>query len=261
MAAPAKWDPSIYLSFGDLRTRPGLELIQAVPLAAPETIYDLGCGPGNLTPYLAARWPDAKIIGVDSSPEMLARAHDAAPDHEFIEADIATWTPSAPANLIYSNAALQWLGDHETLFPKLFAQLLPGGVLAIQMPRNHNSPSHTSIVEAIENGDWRERLRPLLRHNQVATPTAYYNLLSPLTDRLTIWDVDYLQVMEGDNPVADWTRGTALRPFLTALTDEAERQTFESDYRGRIAAAYPKAKDGKTLFPFRRIFILAERPA
>jgi trans-aconitate 2-methyltransferase len=254
-----KWDPAVYLSFGDLRLRPGLELIQAVPLDKPNEICDLGCGPGNLTPFLADRWPKANIIGVDNSPEMLAKAHKAASEYEFVEADIANWQPEQPVDLIYSNAALQWLGDHETLFPQLFAQLTSGGVLAVQMPRNHSSPSHTMILETVENGPWSDNLRPLLRHNQVAAPADYYDLMAPLSDHLTIWDVDYLQIMEGENPVADWTRGTALRPFLSALGDDDERAAFESDYRDRIKAAYPKAKDGKTLFPFRRIFILAKK--
>ncbi len=256
-----QWDPAVYLNFGDLRLRPGLELLQAIPREEPDTVYDLGCGPGNITPYLAARWPEASIVGIDNSAEMLARAQTAAPDHAFERHDIAEWQPARPAAVIYSNAALQWLGDHETLLPRLFATLAPGGVLAIQMPRNHQSPSHTTIVDVVEAHSARERLRPLLRRNRVAEPADYYALLSPLADQLTIWDTDYLQAMEGENPVADWTRGSALRPFLTALEDDRERAEFEADYRERVRRAYPPAADGRTLFPFRRIFILATRAA
>ncbi len=253
-----QWDPATYLKFGDLRLRPGMELLQAIAARSPTRVYDLGCGPGNLTPLLTGRWPEAKIIGVDNSEEMLTKARQAAPEHRFVAGDIADWRPETPPDVIFTNAALQWLGDHDTLFPRLFETLAPGGTLAIQMPRNHMAPSHTCIADAVAASPHRAVLEPQQQHNQVATPADYYDIFAPLTDRLRIWDTEYLQVMRGDNPVADWTRGTALRPFLAALPDDAARQAFEDDYRARILEAYPKAADGATLFPFRRIFIIAE---
>ena len=170
--------------------------------------------------------------------------------------DVATWRPAASVDLIFSNAALHWLPDHATLFPDLILFLSPGGVLAVQMPRNFDAPSHTAIHEAAVAGPWRERLAGLVRATPVALPEEYHRWLSPHTATLDIWETTYLHELEGDNPVAEWTKGTWLRPFLDAL-DRAERPAFEADYRARVAAAYPRSIDGETLFPFQRIFIVA----
>lgn len=257
------WDPTQYLKFAGERLRPAIDLLDRVPLVAEAdkdlTVVDLGCGAGNLTPLIQLRWPRAKHIGVDSSPTMLAKARQEYPTADFIEADIATWRPAAPVDLIYSNAALQWLDGHDTLIPGLLDGLKPGGWLAIQMPRNHGAQSHTSIVDTIELGPWRAKLEPHLRRRPVAEPQAYWRMLHERTAALDIWESEYLQVLSGANPVAEFTKGTALKPFLDLL-DEPERSAFEADYRNRIANAYQRESDGRTLFPFRRLFILAQRP-
>ena len=254
-----RWDPEQYLAFDDLRLRPALDLMMRVPGAAGGTVVDLGCGPGNVTEVLRGRFPDADLLGVDSSPDMLARAREALPDARFVEASIADWQPERPAEVIYSNAALHWLDDHATLFPRLFAGLAPGGHLAVQMPRNHGEASHQAMIETVEAGAWADRLRPVVRETPVALPQAYHRILAPLADRLDIWETVYLQALEGENPVKEWTKGTALRPFLAALEDPGERTAFEADYARRILAAYPPEADGRTLFPFRRLFIVARR--
>lgn len=253
------WDPTQYLKFAGERLRPAVDLLARVPLASPERVVDLGCGAGNLTPLIQQRWPQAKHIGVDSSPSMLAKARADYPVAEFVEGDIATWKPAQPVDLIYSNAALHWLGDHETLIPGLLDGLKPGGWLAIQMPRNFGAPSHMCIVDAIELGPWRSRLEPYLRRRPVAEPATYWQMLQDRTASLDIWETDYLQVLSGANPVAEYTKGTWLRQFLDRL-EEPERSEFEADYRQRVAAQYPRQSDGRTLFPFRRLFILAQRP-
>lgn len=257
--ASMSWDPTQYLKFAGERLRPAVDLLARVPLAAPAAVVDLGCGAGNLTPLIQQRWPQAQLTGVDSSASMLAKAQADYPAARFIEADIASWRPDHPVDLVYSNAALHWLKGHETLIPGLLDLLKPGGWLAIQMPRNFGAKSHTCITDTIELGPWRSRLEPHLRRIPVAEPAVYWRLLQERTASLEIWESEYLQVLSGANPVAEYTKGTWLKQFLDRL-DEPERSAFEADYRSRVAEAYPREEDGRTLFPFRRLFILAQKP-
>jgi trans-aconitate 2-methyltransferase len=187
---------------------------------------------------------------------MLAKAATESPGIEWQQADLGTWRPERPPTVIYSNAALHWLDDHEELFPAIFASLAPGGVLAVQIPRNFSALSHTSITATALDGPWRATLEPLLRPAPVAAPEFYYDLLAPRAASLDMWETEYLQVLEGDNPVKEWTKGTWLSPLLDAL-DEPHRSDFEQAYAERVAAAYPQRNDSKTLFPFRRLFMIA----
>ena len=252
------WNPAQYHRFADARLRPAIDLLARIPLAEPATIYDLGCGSGRTTDLLARRWPKARIVGVDSSGKMLASARQDFPQIEFVQADLAQWSPRAPADLLFSNAALHWLDDHPTLFRRLIGQVAPGGQFAVQMPHNHDQPSHHAIVAAVEAGPWRQRLRPLLRPSPVSQAAQYHAMLAPRARRLDIWETTYLQILEGANPVAEWTKGTALSPFLEAL-EAFERAEFEAAYRALVVEAYPANARGKTLFPFRRLFFVAER--
>jgi len=257
------WDPSLYLSFADHRLRPALDLLGRVPADAPARVVDLGCGAGNVTRVLRQRWPAAAIVGIDGSPEMLARAEREGEGLRlnWLEADIAGWATDEPVDLLYSNAALHWLGGHETLFPRLIEMVAPGGWLAVQMPRNFTEPSHTSMAEAARSGPWRRKLEPLLKPAPVAEPAFYHRLLAPFSAGLDLWETVYWQRLTGENPVADWTKSTWLSPLLAALEPGAEREGFEAAYRGLIAAAYPKESDGSTLFPFRRLFLVAQKGA
>jgi trans-aconitate 2-methyltransferase len=176
----------------------------------------------------------------------------------WIESDIAQWEPVQPADLIFSNAALHWLDDHQELMPRLVSYLRPGGVLAVQMPRNHGEPSHTAIAETVECGPWRERLRPLLRLQPVAPPEVYAQMLLRMVSSLDIWETVYLHILPGDNPVVEWTSGTGLRPVMAELKGR-ERDEFLADYAMRVSRAYPRRTDGLTLFPFRRLFVAATR--
>jgi trans-aconitate 2-methyltransferase len=252
------WDPGQYLKFAGERMRPAVDLLARVAAPAPRTVVDLGCGAGTLAPMFESRWPQARLIGVDSSPEMLARARAEHARAEFVQADISTWRPPLPVDVLYSNAALHWLDGHERLFPALLDAVAPGGWLAVQMPRNFGAPSHTAIADTIEQGPWRERLEPFLRREPVAAPGVYWRLLSARCAHLEIWETEYLQVLVGDNPVAEFTKGTWLKQFLDRLQG-AERAAFEADYRKRALAWYPRQPDGRTLFPFRRLFLVARR--
>jgi trans-aconitate 2-methyltransferase len=257
------WDPAQYLKFAGPRLRPALDLLQRIDVEAPSSVYDLGAGAGNVTRLIAERWPAARITGVDSSSEMLAKAaaesaQSGRPTRriEWQQADLATWRPERPADIIYSNAALHWLDHHDRLLPGLVGALAPHGVLALQMPRNFGARSHTLITETALDGPWRPVLEPLLRPSPVAEPEFYYDLIAPLASSVDIWETEYLQVLKGANPVKEWTKGTWLLPLLAAL-DEPERSRFEAAYAERVAAVYPPRSDGKTLFPFRRMFLIA----
>jgi len=250
------WDPQQYLAFAAPRLQPAIDLLARIPLDDPTTVVDLGCGPGNVTPLLRSRWPDAQIVGLDNSDEMLARAREAVPDATFEKVDVAHWQPPHKFDVVFSNAALQWIKGHDTLFPAVASQVAPGGILAIQIPRNFEAPSHSLMLEVIREGPWQDLLMPVWVGVPTQAPAFYYNLLDPLARDLHIWETEYLQVLEGENPVAEYTKGTWLSRFLNVL-DEPWRNEFEARYRARVADAYPPEANGKTLFPFRRLFMLA----
>lgn len=250
------WDPQQYLVFADHRLRPAIDLLNRITLDGPSTVIDLGCGTGNTTRLLKARWPTASILGIDNSDAMLAKARAEMPEIAFQHADLTDWRAERPVSLIYSNAALHWLDHHEELFPNLMRQIVPGGILAVQMPRNHQAPSHVGIADTIAAGPWATTLTKVRSIQPVGEPAAYYDLLAPFSNRIEIWETQYLQVLEGAAPVVEWTKGTVLKPYLDALADE-ERPAFLADYQDRMAGAYPPQPDGRTLLPFRRIFIVA----
>jgi trans-aconitate 2-methyltransferase len=244
------WDPEQYLRFGAERLRPALELLRRIPLDEPRSIYDLGCGPGTVTKLLRDRWPRASVVGIDASESMLGRAAASYPDITWRRADLTDWRPDVPADLLYSNAALHWLDDHATLFPRLLRELAPGGVLAVQMPNNFDAPTHTAVAEALAGQGLLPRPSPLLE------PAAYYDLLAPRARSLDLWETRYYHVLEGEDPVVEWTRGTTLRPVLDELSGP-EREAFLDDYRRRVRNAYPRREDGRTVLPFERLFVVA----
>lgn len=253
----AAWDPAQYLKFADDRLRPALDLIARIPLESCGTAWDLGCGTGAITRMLKDRWPGASVHGLDSSPAMLDKARAIA-GIAWVEGDLARWRADRPADLVFSNAAIHWVGAHETLFPHLMGQLAPGGVLAVQMPRNFAAPSHALLRETARAGPWADRLEPLLREAPVHAPEAYYDLLMPHATRIDLWETEYLHVLQGENAVLEWTKGTAVRPLLDALPAD-QHAPFLQAYAARLAAAYPRRRDGMTLFPFRRLFMVAVR--
>ena len=256
MTPTATWDPAQYLRWSDHRLRPAVDLLQRVPLTSPARVVDLGCGTGNVTALLRARWPDARVTGVDASTAMLERARASDGGVEWLEADVATWTPSAPVDVLFANATLHWIDAHAVLFPRLVTLVAAGGALAVQMPRNFGEPSHTSIYDVAREARWRDRLEKLIRPEPTKAPDFYWDLLAPRVSALDVWETVYTQALTGDNPVADFVKGSWLKPFLDAL-DAGERAAFESAYRARVARAYPPRADGTTLFPFRRLFIVA----
>ena len=260
--AGTSWNPVQYLKFGGQRLRPALELLDRVPLASPAVVFDLGCGPGEVTRLLAERWPAATVYGLDNSPEMLEKAA-AEPSHvQWVEANIADWEPAQAPDLLYSNATLHWVPDHQALFPRLLGYLRPGGCLAVQMPLSWDLPSHRLMRATLANGGphggplGSEELREAVGRRGVEDAGYYYDLLAGLAGSLDIWETEYLQVLEGEDPVLEWVKGTGLRPILKGL-DAAERDLFLATYAQRLRETYPLRADGSTLYPFRRLFIVA----
>ena len=254
------WNPNQYLKFSGHRLRPALDLLLRIPDLPARRVADLGAGAGNVTKLLKERWPDAEVTGVEGSAEMVAAGRKAAPDVVWQHADLGGWRPAHGFDVIYSNAALHWLPNHEQLFPKLFGGVSPGGILAVQMPRNFEAPSHTLIAETALDGPWRNKLAHLVTPPPVQGPAFYHALLAPSAENLDIWETEYLQVLTGENPVKEWTKGTWLMRYLDVL-EGTEKAAFEAAYAARVAKAYPPNAAGETLFPFRRLFMVAQHKA
>lgn len=251
------WDPSQYLRYDNERSQPTRDLIAAIGNFNPTEIVDLGCGTGNSTALLTDRWPHASLIGIDGSSEMLDKAFQSGVNADWQQADIATWRPTSEVDLIFSNAALHWLDNHDMLFPKLVAGLSEGGLLAVQMPYNFSQPSHTLISELAHEPRWYAQLANVIRPSPVATPDTYLQMLRPLVSSLRVWTTTYYHVLFGERPVAQWTGGATLRPVISALGNDADE--FVDEYAKRLETAYPTRPDGSTVLPFTRMFILGQR--
>ncbi|MHA7269128.1 trans-aconitate 2-methyltransferase [Arthrobacter sp. HLT1-20] len=267
------WEPAKYVQFGDFRDRPFFDLTSRIAATAPATVVDLGCGPGNLTATLAQRWPTAFVEGLDSSAEMIAAAKQLLTDDagrpagaqphpavrlSFAVGDIAGWEPTAATDVIVSNAALQWVPDHRRLMSGWLAALRPGGWLGVQVPGNFGAPSHTIMRELAASARWREQLDGVLRHQDaVGEPAEYQELFLRGGARVDVWETTYSQLLQGENPVLEWVRGTGLRPVLAAL-GPVESAEFEQHYAALLRQAYPATEFG-TNFEFRRIFMVGEK--
>jgi trans-aconitate 2-methyltransferase len=254
----ALWDPELFLRFEAERFWAARDLIARLE-TEPRFVYDLGCGPAASTRELCRRFPKAEVVGIDSSPRMLVEARRRLPDVTFLEVDIANWVPERRPDLIFADSALQWVPHHESLFPRLMDMLAPGGVLAVQMPDNRQEPSHALMRLIAADGPWSDRLVPIAKTRAViATHTDYYNWLQPVSERLEIWQTTYVHPLDGVDAVVDWFRGSALLPFLAPLAED-ERRDFLARYRADLADAYSVELDGRLLFLYPRLFVLARK--
>lgn len=253
------WDAGLYLRHGRERTQAAIDLAARVQFAGPRRIIDLGCGPGNSTAVLRARWPDAQITGLDQSEEMLAEARRAFPAGEWLRADIANWAAGQPYDLVYSNAALQWVHGHAQLIPHLLEQVAPGGALAVQMPAHFESPLHLRMRQIALDARWRDRMGGAINSLVEEPPAYYYDLLSPRCSHVEIWETEYSHVMESASAILEFIRGTGLRPYLEALGNDFDREHYMRLLADAVAHDYPQRSDGKVLFPFRRLFFIAYR--
>jgi trans-aconitate 2-methyltransferase len=253
------WNPDLYLKFSDQRARPAADLIAQIKLEDPKRIIDLGCGTGNSTEQVHARWPQAEITGVDSSANMLKQASMRHPDWHWIESEIENWEPSGSFDLIFSNAVLHWLGDHAAVFPRLFQLVTAGGAMAVQMPNNFHSQAHQAMKKVAGDPRWAAALTNASEKFGVQPVAFYYDVLRKMALHLDIWETEYLQIMDGPKAVYDWIRSTGMRAYLERLANDDQRAEFERICLQEIEKAYHPNEQGKVLFPFKRIFIVAYR--
>ncbi|MBX3479238.1 MAG: methyltransferase domain-containing protein [Caulobacter sp.] len=254
------WDPDIYARYKGYRDRPALDLLLQIPADLdPKVIWDLGCGAGEQAALLARRHPQAEVFGLDSSPGMLASAAKRPEKVTWLRGDIAGFDPPRAPDLIFTNAALQWVPDHAALFPRLAACLAPGGVFACQMPTAFETRHHQILRQVAEEGPWAAATADARLIQPTPSLSDYYGWLATGCALVDIWTTTYLHVLEGKDPVVDWMMGTALRPYLDRLPEGALRDDFLAEFTRRIAEAFPPGADGATLFPFPRLFMVARR--
>jgi trans-aconitate 2-methyltransferase len=253
------WNPDAYLKFGNERTRPSIDLVNRVELTDPSSIVDIGCGPGNSTRVLRERWPKARIIGLDNSPQMIEKARSTYPGEEWDLADAASWSPDENFDLIFSNATLQWIPDHDALIRRLFGRVAPAGALAVQVPANSGSPLHQALLRVSHSPGWRAATAGCEGLITYQDADFYYDCLSVLSKRIEIWQTAYLHVMESHWDLVEWYSSTGMRPYLERLEGEADRTFFKKMLLKECEAGYPPRRDGRILFPFKRLFFIAYR--
>ena len=258
------WDAGQYLRFGGERARPFFDLVAQIRADRPGYVADVGCGPGNLTAALAERWPDATVVGVDNSPEMIAAAQAStgqaaqqAPNLSFALGDVRDWRPERPLDVLVCNAVLQWVPGHDELLLSWADLLAPGGWLAFQLPGNFDQPSHAIVKEMAESPRWRGPLAGVRLNRQAGDPADYVALLARPGFAVDAWETSYLHILHGENPVLEWTMGTTLRPVLGAL-DAEQAAEFVRQYGERLRTEYTPHPFG-TIFPFRRVFTVVHR--
>ena len=269
------WDATQYLRFGGERARPFFDLLARVGAELPESVVDMGCGPGNLTALLAERWPCAAVCGVDNSPQMIEAAQklvpagalrssgsgsavtSRAPGLSFVLDDVRHWEPQCLPDVIVSNAVLQWVPGHRELLVRWADLLADGGWLAFQVPGNYDQPSHVILREMATSARWRPLLRDVELNRQSADPADYAELLAGAGCEVDAWETTYVHILEGDDPVLEWYKGTGLRPVLAVL-DADRAADFLAEYGKQVRAAYAPSSFG-TVFPFRRVFTVAHR--
>lgn len=251
------WDPQQYLKFERERTQPSIDLAARIEVANPRRIIDLGCGPGNSTAVLHRRWPDAEITGLDSDEEMLRAAGREYPQHTWVQADAGIWQENGGYDIVFSNALLQWLPDHAAVINHWFQAVETSGALAVQIPVNFKSPIHQHILEVANDPRWSDQLASAKRALYAQDPGGYYEILSPLSNRIELWLTEYCHILSCAEDIIQWMRGTSLRPFLAALDNSENRERFEAEVLARVEKSYPPQSDGRVLFPFRRLFFIA----
>lgn len=253
------WNPREYMGFAAERAQPAIDLIARLPNRSPKSVVDLGCGPGNSAALLQRAFADAAITGVDSSPAMIAAARKAVPNATFVEAGVAGWLPPPETDLVFSNALFQWLPERDDVIRRILSALKSGAMLALQMPDNLDEPSHRLMREVAQSGPWRNKLSAALEARRgLGDELHYYNLLTPILQHLQVWRTTYVHALDSHEAIANMLASTGLKPFLDPLTED-ERKSFRADYVARLTQHYRPTRDGRVLFRFPRLFIIAIR--
>lgn len=253
------WNPSLYLEFGNERTRPAVDLAARISLSDPARVIDLGCGPGNSTRVLRSRWPQSRIAGLDCSEAMIDQAKRSDSGVGWVACDIADWNPSSLHDLIFANASLQWLPDHGKLFGRLISFLRPGGVLAVQMPFHYDSPLHQVMLSVSRCPEWNERMENARNALTYHESGYYYDILISDCTSVEVWETEYFHRLPNVQAILEWISATGLRPFFKALNSSQETDRFRRMILEGYIKAYPQRRDGRVLLPFRRQFIVATK--
>jgi trans-aconitate 2-methyltransferase len=251
------WKPGLYLKFAKERTQPSIDLVARINLAAPRNIIDIGCGPGNSTRILASRWPESKILGVDNSPAMIQKAKTDFPALDWAEMDANNLPLKEKYDIVFSNATIQWLPDHEKLLPNLWATVNDGGCLAVQIPLHHQMPISAIVEKVAASGAWANTLKNSYDHFTFHEVEFYYDALALLSDNFSLWETDYYHVMNAPAEIVEMMRATGMKPYLDKLNSESEKNEFEKKVLEAVTAGYPAQTNGKVLFPFYRLFFIA----
>lgn len=254
----SNWNANHYMKYGNERTRAAADLAARVELDSPNRIVDLGCGPGNSTQVLRSRWPNADVCGVDNSPQMIETARETYPTQQWILGDLSDWSADKPFDLVYSNAAFPWIPDHQSLMSHLLTLVADGGALAFQIPSSTYATVRTHIHEISHDAVWNDRMEGPRTRLTMQPPAFYYDALVGNVEKLDIWETEYNHIMENSAAIVDWISSTGLRPFLDVLNDD-EKKAFVDELQQRVADSYPTRADGKVLYPFRRLFVIAYR--
>lgn len=254
-----QWDPAQYLKFRSQRTQPSIDLARRIDLEDPRSVLDVGCGPGNSTQVLRERWPTARVLGMDNSPDMIEEARRTFPEGEWIKGDAALLPADTSYDVVFSNAVLQWVPDHRTLVPRLFSAVSNGGVLAVQLPANSDSPLYHALIGTSSGARWRDATRSARDSVIYHSPDFYYEILSKLSTSIDLWVTIYYHEMPDHQSLVEWYKGTGMKPYLEALPDDTARATFEAEILGLCRERYPVQSNGRVLYPFRRLFFIARR--
>lgn len=251
------WNPEQYLKFVKERTQASIDLAARIDIESPAAVIDIGCGPGNSTEVLRRKWPEAKLTGLDSSPTMMEKARNDHPDIEWIAGDAASFGFEKKYDVVFSNAALQWMPDHETLVPRLYGIVAGGGALAVQVPADSESPLRKAIVSVSNEAKWSGYTAGCDHLLNYRTADYYYDILTPLAARVDLWETIYYHVLPSHADLVEWYKGTGMKPFLERLPDEESRTEFGKEVLERCKKGYRTRSDGRVLYPFRRIFFVA----
>jgi trans-aconitate 2-methyltransferase len=256
MAQRKDWNPDLYLKYGNERTQPSIDLIGKINISfQPKSILDVGCGPGNSSQALLQRWPDAMLTGIDNSVNMIEKAKADYPKNTWIVADASKYTSSTKYDIVFSNATIQWIPDHEKLFKRFFSLINNRGVLAIQVPRFDEMPLSRAIQKVAGKEKWKEPTKGCAELFTYRDYKYYYDLINRDSKAIDLWQTDYIHILESRYAIIEWIRSTGLRPYLDCLKDE-DKLLFENELLAEIKNDYPIQKNGKMLFPFKRLFMI-----
>jgi len=250
------WNPDLYLKFKNERTQPSIDLISKINISfRPKSILDIGCGPGNSSQALLQRWPGAKLTGIDSSPNMIDKAKKSYPDNIWIVADASKYTSDTKYDIVFSNATIQWIPNHENLFKNFLNMTNDGGVLAVSVPRFDEMPISKILNKVAGNEKWKTATKGCAETFTRYDYQFYYNLISPDYQTVEMWQTDYIHVLESQPAIIEWISSTGMKPYLDRL-NEKEKTQFEDEVLSEVKHYYPVQNNGKVLFPFKRLFMI-----